>query len=147
RQGQGFAVSGAGLAMHALPAAPSEMTSIAPWSQFLAALVGAQDHDNFTTTLAALLTGEPRRLFAYGNGPLVNASEFNFDLLRAIITTISGRFGGGLGDALPDPSIRFHPALHSCDLARLAAVAEREPGSAFFVVGMDCIAVGDGWQV
>ena len=123
------------------PAAPVEMINLTPWLAFIAALfaphaqgaVGVPAVD----AIAALLRGEPARLILYGNGALVAASEYNLDLLRSIITTVSGRFGGGLDGDLPTPSIRYHPALHRCDVPRLIAAAEREPDTAFFIVAVD----------
>jgi hypothetical protein len=123
---------------------PAELTNIGPWLAFIAALtadVAAIE------ALAAVFRGEPQRLLLHGNGPLVSASEFNLDLLRSLCSTLSGRFNGGLDDALPEPAIRYHPALHRCDLPRLLSKAEAEPAAAFFVVAMDCTVAAQGWTV
>jgi hypothetical protein len=128
--------------MNIVPDAPPpiEATNFASWTSFLAGLFAEAAA---VETVAALLRGEPARFICYGNGALVAASETNFDLLRSIITTVSGRFGGGLDGDLPDPAIRYHPSLHRCDLARLIAKVEAEPDTAFFVVGIDCAI--EGW--
>lgn len=131
--------------MNVVPPAgsPIEIVNFAPWTNFLAAMfaepaAGAVVAAGALETIAALLRGDAARLIAYGNGALVAASEYNLDLMRSLITTVSGRFGGGLDGDLPQPSIRYHRALHRDDIARMVAISEREPDTAFFAVAIDC---------
>jgi hypothetical protein len=128
------------------PTAPSELVSLGPWTGFLAALIAdVPERGAFVEALADLLCGAPRRLCLYGNGPLVSASEFNLDILRSLCSTLSERFNGGLDGELPPPAIRYHPALHRCDLGRLLAIADREQTTSFFVIAMDCTVVSQQW--
>jgi hypothetical protein len=122
---------------------PAELISIQPWLAFLNGLA----EPAVVEPIASLLRGEPVRLLLCGSGALVSASEFNLDLLRALCTTISGRFAGGLEDELPTPSIRYHPALHHCDSLRAISKAEAEPDTAFFCVAMDSTLVDPRWKI
>ena len=122
--------------------APAELISVQPWLLFLNGL-----SDQCAEPVSALMRGEALRLMLCGGGALVSASEPNLDLLRALITTVSGRFAGSLDDNLPMPSIRYHPALHHTDAKRAIRKAAAEPDTAFMVVAMDAAVVDPAWKI
>jgi hypothetical protein len=122
---------------------PAELVSVTPWLQFINTIA----EPGINEPLAALMRGEARRLMLFGSAGLISASEPSLDLLRALIVTLSGRYGGGLDDDLPRPAIRMHPMMHYVDSRRVLKKAESEPDTAFFILVADATLYDPAWAV